>query len=566
MALREVNIPQHISILYVQQEVVGDDTPALESVLQADVHRSKLLEEERDNNALLEALEKESEELTESSTAGTDEERAAKHQQLRKLERRKDDASARLGEVQKLLVEIEAETGPARAGELLAGLGFSKTDQVRFLAFSSRREERTDEFVCFLRRTCPPGPSREDGVCVSRSPVRSSASPTFFFSTSRAHFRLLPFPSCTHLPHLTRSSNNLDLNALAWLEDYLQTWPSTLLVVSHDRAFLNAVATDIIHQHGERLDYYKGNFAQFYATKSERQKQQRREYESQLQYRQHLQAFIDRWRCTFSFPFSLPSSFPFFPPYSPPSSLGTDNANRAAQAQSKIKILEKLPELEPPEEDDIVTFKFPETDKISPPLLQLSDVAFGYTKDKPLLKGVNINVALDSRLGLIGANGAGKSTLYVLVSFFVARETVLTEVREQDEALDWRAHPDERSTVEERSSSYRLFVLSLLPPPLSLTDLLLSTSRSPPPFPPYRPFSPVLLPYQTSPNTISTLSTLRSTQLCTSNGCSPVRRSSSTGNISVLSVLPFVLLSLSLLHPSLPSFSPLLLSLHKQQH
>lgn len=129
---------------------------------------------------------------------------------------------------------------------------------------------------------------------------------------------------------LDEPSNNLDLNALAWyvalllsytslgldlqsdlrthrLEDYLQTWPSTLLVVSHDRAFLNAVATDIIHQHGERLDYYKGNFAQFYATKSERQKQQKREYESQLQYRQHLQAFIDRWRCKSRFPsFLLP--------------------------------------------------------------------------------------------------------------------------------------------------------------------------------------------------------------------------------------------------------------------
>lgn len=116
----------------------------------------------------------------------------------------------------------------------------------------------------------------------------------------------LPFSLPADLLPL-RSSNNLDLNALAWLEDYLQTWPSTLLVVSHDRAFLNAVATDIIHQHGERLDYYKGNFAQFYATKSERQKQQRREYESQLQYRQHLQAFIDRWRCAF-FSYSLPSS------------------------------------------------------------------------------------------------------------------------------------------------------------------------------------------------------------------------------------------------------------------
>ncbi|GAA6009424.1 hypothetical protein JCM10207_003775 [Rhodosporidiobolus poonsookiae] len=339
MALREVAIPQHISILYVQQEVIGDDTPAIESVLQADVHRTRLLAEEKETNVLLEQLEKETDELV--KLGPSDE----AHEKLRAAERKKDDAMSRLGEVQKLLVEIDADTGPSRAAELLAGLGFSKADQdMPTKAFSGGWRMR--------------------------------------LSLARALF-------CKpDLLLLDEPSNNLDLNALAWLEDYLQTWPSTLLVVSHDRAFLNAVATDIIHQHGERLDYYKGNFAQFYATKSERAKQQRREYESQLQYRQHLQAFIDRWRY---------------------------NANRAAQAQSKIKILEKLPELEPPEEDDVVTFKFPETDKISPPLLQLSDVSFGYTKERILLHGVNMDVGLDSRIGLIGANGAGKSTMLKLL-------------------------------------------------------------------------------------------------------------------------------------------------------
>ncbi|BGP21060.1 hypothetical protein JCM10213_007578 [Rhodosporidiobolus nylandii] len=345
MALREVPIPQHISILYVQQEVVGDDTPAIESVLQADVHRSRLLAEEKELNVQLEALEKESEELAASGAGGSEEEQEKKHAELRKLERKKDDATGRLGEVQRLLVEIDAETGPARAGELLAGLGFSKQDQdMPTRAFSGGWRMR--------------------------------------LSLARALF-------CKpDLLLLDEPSNNLDLNALAWLEDYLQTWPATLLVVSHDRAFLNAVATDIIHQHNERLDYYKGNFAQFYATKSERAKQQKREYESQLQFRQHLQAFIDKWRY---------------------------NAARAAQAQMKIKQLEKLPELTPPEEDDVVTFKFPETDKISPPLLQLSDVAFGYSKEKILLGGVNIDVGLDSRIGLIGANGAGKSTMMKLL-------------------------------------------------------------------------------------------------------------------------------------------------------
>ncbi|GAA5977492.1 hypothetical protein JCM11641_000981 [Rhodosporidiobolus odoratus] len=348
MALREVNIPLHISILYVQQEVVGDDTKALESVLQADVHRSRLLQEEREINESLEDLEKETDGLTKQSEevgGSNEEEREKLHAEVRKAERKKDDAMARLGEVQKLLVEIDADTGPSRAAELLAGLGFSKEDQdMPTRAFSGGWRMR--------------------------------------LSLARALF-------CKpDLLLLDEPSNNLDLNALAWLEDYLQTWPSTLLVVSHDRAFLNAVATDIIHQHNERLDYYKGNFAQFYATKSERAKQQKREYEAQLMQRQHLQAFIDKWRY---------------------------NAARAAQAQMKIKQLEKMPELTPPEEDDVVTFKFPETDKISPPLLQLSEVSFGYSKEKILLGGVNIDVGLDSRIGLIGANGAGKSTMMKLL-------------------------------------------------------------------------------------------------------------------------------------------------------
>ena len=188
---------------------------------------------------------------------------------------------------------------------------------------------------------------------------------------------------------LDEPSNMLDLNAIAWLEDYLQTWQGTILVVSHDRAFLDHVATDIIHQHSQRLDYYKGNFSQFYATKIERARNQKKEYETQMVYRQHLQAYIDRWRY---------------------------NANRAAQAQSKIKILEKLPELEPPEEEDSESFKFPEPEKISPPLLQLDEVTFGYTPDKVILKGVNIDVGLDSRIAVIGPNGAGKSTMIKLLT------------------------------------------------------------------------------------------------------------------------------------------------------
>ncbi|PAV21751.1 P-loop containing nucleoside triphosphate hydrolase [Pyrrhoderma noxium] len=326
IALREVPIPSHITILFVEQEIVGDDTSAIDSVLKADVWRESLLKEEAALNARLAELEQEGDE--------------------KRFEDAREEASARLTEVHQSLADMDAESGPARAASLLAGLGFSEADQHR--------------------------------------PTKSfSGGWRMRLALARALF-VKP-----HLLLLDEPSNHIDLNALAWLEDYLQTWPGTLLVVSHDRAFLDAVATDIVHQHSGRLDYYKGNFTQFYSTKSERDKKLQREYETQMEYRKHLQAFIDRWRY---------------------------NANRAAQAQSKIKILEKLPELQPPETEETETFRFPDCDKISPPLLQLSNVSFGYSSDNVILKNVDIDVGLDSRIAVVGANGAGKSTLIKLLT------------------------------------------------------------------------------------------------------------------------------------------------------
>lgn len=133
---------------------------------------------------------------------------------------------------------------------------------------------------------------------------------------------------------------------------------------------------------------YKGNFTQFYETRSERRKNQLREYEASVAKRAHLQAFIDRWRY---------------------------NANRAAQAQSKIKELERMPEVEAPEQDEVVRFRLPETDKLPPPLLQLDNVTFGYTPDRILLRDVNFDVGMESRIAIVGSNGAGKSTLMKLL-------------------------------------------------------------------------------------------------------------------------------------------------------
>ncbi|KAI5989768.1 P-loop containing nucleoside triphosphate hydrolase protein [Pisolithus albus] len=305
IAMREVPIPPHITILFVEQEIVGDDTTALDSVLKADVWRDHLLKEEAALNAKLAELE-----------SGGDDKR---------IEEEKEEASSRLVEVHTRLSDMDAESGPSRAAALLA----------------------------------------------VETPIGSMR-----LALARA---LFVKPA---LLLLDEPSNHIDLNALAWLEDYLQTWPGTLLVV-------DAVATDIVHQHSGRLDYYKGNFTQFYSTKSERDRNLRKEYENQMEYRKRLQAFVDRWRY---------------------------NANRAAQAQMRIKILEKLPDLQPPEEEETEKFRFPEAEKISPPLLQLSEVTFGYTPEKLILKNVNFDVGLDSRIAIVGANGAGKSTLIKLLT------------------------------------------------------------------------------------------------------------------------------------------------------
>lgn len=184
---------------------------------------------------------------------------------------------------------------------------------------------------------------------------------------------------------LDEPTNMLDVRAILWLESYLQTWQSTILVVSHDRNFLNAVATDIIHLHSQRLDMYRGDFENFIKIKEERLKNQQREYEAQQQYREHIQVFIDRFRY---------------------------NANRASQVQSKLKLLEKLPALKPVDKESEVIIRFPDGfEKFSPPILQLDEVDFYYEPSHYIFHSLSVSADLESRICVVGENGAGKSTM-----------------------------------------------------------------------------------------------------------------------------------------------------------
>ena len=188
---------------------------------------------------------------------------------------------------------------------------------------------------------------------------------------------------------LDEPTNMLDIKAIIWLEQYLQNWPTTLLVISHDFTFLDAVANMIFHLHSQKIDTYKGDFQTFLKSKTEKLKAQQAEYEAQLAERAHIQAFIDRFRV---------------------------NANRAALVQSKIKMLERMPKLRPVEAEKDVVFRFPEVDgALAPPILRLEEVTFHYEKALPMFTKIDISADMDSRICLVGENGAGKSTLLKLL-------------------------------------------------------------------------------------------------------------------------------------------------------
>lgn len=308
----QLKIPSHISVLHVEQEVVGDDTIALDSVLECDIKRQSLLDAERKL-------------VAETNAKGSDD----------------GHLGTKLQEIYAELQQIEADKAPAKASVILAGLGFTPQMQ----------QKPTREFSGGWR-------------------MRIALARALF---SKPDLLLLDEPT-----------NMLDMKAIIWLENYLQTWESTLLVVSHDRRFLDTVTTDILHFHSKHIESYRGNYENFIKTMTEKLKHQQREYEAQQQYRLHVQEFIDRFRY---------------------------NAKRASLVQSKIKMLEKLPDLKPVEKESVVVLRFPNPEHLQPPVLQLDEVCFSYVPTQPVLQNVNLSANMESRICIVGDNGSGKTTL-----------------------------------------------------------------------------------------------------------------------------------------------------------
>ena len=182
---------------------------------------------------------------------------------------------------------------------------------------------------------------------------------------------------------LDEPTNHLDLDAIVWLEDWLLRYPGTLILISHDRAFINRVVNRVVHIENQKLNDYKGDYDQFERQRSERLAQQQAVYDKQKAARAHLQSFVDRFRA---------------------------KASKAKQAQSRLKALERLNASAPMLAEQSFDLDFPSDQRFPEPLLSIREAQLGYP-EHPVLNAVKLDLRAGDRIGVLGRNGAGKSTL-----------------------------------------------------------------------------------------------------------------------------------------------------------
>ncbi|WP_345875133.1 ABC transporter ATP-binding protein [Shewanella algae] len=256
-----------------------------------------------------------------------------------------EDNGHRIAELHGKLDAVGGYSIRARAGTLLAGLGFTEAQQSH--------------------------------------PVKS------FSGGWRMRLNLAQALLCrSELLLLDEPTNHLDLDTMYWLEGWIKSYQGTLVLISHDRDFIDAIVDEIVHVEHQKLNFYKGNYSAFEHTRAERMAQQQVAYERQQRERAHMQSFVDRFRY---------------------------KASKAKQAQSRLKALERMTELMPSKADSPFYMEFREPDALPNPLVKMEDVSVGYG-DKAILNKVHLNLVPGARIGLLGRNGAGKSTLIKLLS------------------------------------------------------------------------------------------------------------------------------------------------------
>ena len=188
---------------------------------------------------------------------------------------------------------------------------------------------------------------------------------------------------------LDEPTNYLDLEGVLWLENFIKNYPYTILIISHDRDLLNQAASAIVHLENRELTFYGGNFDKFEKTYREQKKLKQAAIKKQSLERAHIQKYVDRFRY---------------------------KASKAKQAQSRIKMLEKMEPLAALAEENTVQFNFPNPEELAPPLISIEKCSVGYEQGKPILRNINMRMDMEDRIALLGQNGNGKSTFAKLLA------------------------------------------------------------------------------------------------------------------------------------------------------
>ena len=328
--------PPRVQCLYVEQEVVADETKAVEAVLKADRERTALLEEEVE---LTEALE--AEDITEEEQKETTERLAAVGEELK---------------------AIGAHAAEAKARRILFGLGFSPEMQMR----------QTKLFSGGWR-------------------MRISLARALFLEPT--------------LLMLDEPTNHLDLNAVIWLDDYLQKYKHTLLIVSHDQDFLNSVCDEILHiSDDKKLDSYRGNYDTFKQLEAQKRATQMKAWEKQ---ERQIRALKSKGSTSKAKAEELVKK----QQKREPGARAKKNAVASGQDAAEISQLIEKPK------EYLVSMKFPDVAKLSPPVLQVCDASFRYSSELPyIFTDMNFGMDQDTRVCVVGNNGSGKSTLLNLLT------------------------------------------------------------------------------------------------------------------------------------------------------
>ena len=253
----------------------------------------------------------------------------------------------RISEIQTRLADIGSHSAPARASAILAGLGFTEAQML--------------------------------GPCSDLSGgwrMRVALAAALF---GQPDVLLLDEPT-----------NYLDLEGTIWLTTFLKAYPHTIVLISHDRDLLNEVVTCIVHLDAAKLTIYQGNYDGFDRQRREKQALSVKLQKKQQDQRDHMQAYVDRFRY---------------------------KASKARQAQSRIKALSKLEPIADIVDNRVVPFRFPNPEKVlAPPLINMDKVAVGYEPGKAILRNLTLRIDPDDRIALLGANGNGKSTFAKLLN------------------------------------------------------------------------------------------------------------------------------------------------------